>query len=68
LAAIRQTGNQTPFILCTGVDSDEIVDTAHRLGAIAVLVKPIDLMVLDETIRRGVGMGEADICASGVRE
>jgi CheY-like chemotaxis protein len=41
----------TPVIIVTGSDAPEVGETASRLGAV-VLQKPIDLDVLETTVRR----------------
>jgi FixJ family two-component response regulator len=46
LAGLHQSGWDTPIILITAYADPELKDLADRLGAVAVLEKPIDVEAL----------------------
>jgi len=56
LAKVRETRPQTPVILMTGIEEDDLGRRAREAGAYAYLIKPIQLSVLkqmlDEACRR----------------
>lgn len=56
LAKVRETRPETPVILMTGIEEDDLGRRAREAGAYAYLIKPIQLSVLkqmlDEACRR----------------
>jgi DNA-binding NtrC family response regulator len=60
LAALRQLGRTTPFILITGFGDRETHAEAHRLGALTVFNKPFELDELRAIIVSLQTDGESD--------
>lgn len=50
LAKVRQMKPETPVILMTGIEEDDLGRRAREAGAYAYLVKPIRLSVLKHTL------------------
>jgi DNA-binding NtrC family response regulator len=50
LAKVRQMRPETPVILMTGIEEDDLGSRARAAGAYAYLVKPIRLSVLKQTL------------------
>ena len=50
LAKVRQMRPETPVILMTGIEEDDLGRRAREAGAYAYLIKPIRLSVLKHTL------------------
>ncbi|WP_375768010.1 response regulator [Archangium gephyra] len=57
LAQARAAGLFCPVVLLSAFADDAIREVARRLGASAVLDKPVDLEVLTATVRQELSMG-----------
>ena len=55
LAKVKETHPDTPVILMTGIEEDDLGRRAREAGAYAYLVKPIQLSVLKQTLDEAVG-------------
>ena len=54
LAKVKATHPDTPVILMTGIEEDDLGRRAREAGAYAYLVKPIQLSVLKQTLEEAV--------------
>lgn len=50
LARVRELRPETPVILMTGIEEDDLGRRAREAGAYAYLIKPIQLSVLKQTL------------------
>jgi CheY-like chemotaxis protein len=57
LAAVRQKLPETPVIMLTGDDSNELREKAHHLGVFCVLEKPVPGRLFLKTVREATGHG-----------
>jgi signal transduction histidine kinase/CheY-like chemotaxis protein len=51
IEAIRKTGSKVPAIVCSGYSSDPVMANFRDYGFDAVVPKPYDLSLLEETVR-----------------
>ena len=55
LARVRETRPETPVILMTGIEEDDLGHRARAAGAFAYLIKPIRLSVLTRMLDEACG-------------
>lgn len=52
---LREIGDDTPIIVVTGFGTDRIRHRVHKLGRAIYFEKPVDIELLEETVRKLTG-------------